>query len=157
MMINTRETVTIRRTANRSSRSRSIAVLICLGIPLLLLSACGATPALQDLTGTWAGTLTGIRSDQGGAVLTDEVVFTLVQIDDAVTGTFATPGGATGNLAGSLQSGQYLFTITQSGICAGSFSGTATISGVTGLLNGSYEGSDCAGSLEASFSASRQP
>ena len=157
MHINTTQAVTAHGTANKSFRSWSIAASICLCLPLLLLPACGAAPAVQDLTGTWEGTLTGIRGDQGGAVITDEVVFELVQIDDAVTGTFATQGGATGDLTGSLQSGEYVFTITQTGICVGSFTGTAAISAVNGLLEGSYEGSDCAGSIEASFTAARLP
>ena len=157
MMINTTETPAARRTASQRTRPWTITASICLGTPLLLLPACGANPALQDLTGTWAGTLTGIRGDQGGAVITDEVVFELVQVDDAVSGTFATQGGATGDLTGSLQSGEYVFTIVQGGLCLGSFSGTAVVSAVTGLLEGSYDGADCAGSVEASFSASRQP
>jgi hypothetical protein len=151
MITNTSQAKTKRITG---MRSRSIATLLCL--PLLLLPSCGVNLADQDLTGTWSGTLTGVRGDQGGAVVTDQLVFTLVQVGDAISGSFVTAGGATGELVGAIENNRYVYTVIQGGVCLGSFSGTATISGATGRLEGSYVGSDCAGSLDANFSASRQ-
>ena len=145
---------THRRNATKILRYGVAAISALCGV--LTLASCGALGEPSGVTGTWDAILTITGGTQSPIGSEGSAVFTLSQSGSTVTGTFITGGAADGELFGTADGNTYSFTITQSQPCIGNFSATATLSGLTGLLQGSYSGSSCAGSLEASFVAVRR-
>lgn len=124
---------------------------------LVLLHACGGgggssptEPTHANVTGTWDAQ---ISSDRDGDFT---AVFTLSQTGTSVTGTYRTPGGASGDITGSVSGQVFTFTLTQTDPCSGTYTGSATVTSDNRRASGSYSGSDCFGSISASFTARRR-
>ena len=106
-----------------------------------------------SLSGTWTGSAEGTTN---GDPFELAVTFTLTEYLGGLSGTFATEGGTTGGLNGTVSGANVSFTISQSSPCAGTFPGTASISMGGTRLTGTYSGvSGCTGQLTASFVVDR--
>jgi hypothetical protein len=133
-----------------------------LAVSMLLFVVCSCGNDMTDsspfmtLSGAWDATLTVT----GGTELTSGTQFTvtlaLVQTGSAVSGTFARQGGATGSIAGNIVSSTLNLTATQDPPCAGTFHGAGTTSASYAVLDGTYNGDDCNGTLESTFTASKR-
>ncbi len=137
---------------------------ISLCIFLLTLPGCGGggdnnsvvPQPTVDVTGTWDATMTVTGGTQAPPGFQFTATFTLAQSGTSVSGTFATEGGLSGQVSASLSGQTINFTITQGLPCTGSFTGAAAVSTSGTQINGSYSGSDCNGSLSASFVANKR-
>jgi len=123
-------------------------------MPAPTAGASGGTRA-PGLNGTYSGDITG---NTQGRVFTGRITFTVVQQGDQVVGTFTTNLGTTGTVKGVLtENGIREWTARQLQPCLGEYGGVAVIEAGGSRLTGSYVGSDCGGSLTASFNVTRQP
>ena len=128
--------------------------LVLLGI--VSLTACGGYSSGPDgdgasVTGTYTGTVT-----ISGAPVPLNVTFNLSQYGDAVTGSFVTDVPTSGTLTATVSGTTAAFTISQTTPCAGTFTGTGTISNSGGRISGSYSGtSPCTGPISATFVVNR--
>ena len=143
------------------STRRSIIALFGLAAAVALGCGGGGDDGLtgtQDVnvTGTWDAIVTvtgGTQLPEGtefGAVLV------ITQSGTTATGTSVAEGGFVGQLSGTISGRSLEFTITQGDPCPGSFSGTATVNGSNTRMSGSYSGSDCNGSLQATLVATKR-
>jgi hypothetical protein len=114
------------------------------------------TPSDANVAGTWDALMTVTGGVQAPPGFQFTATFTLAQTGSSVTGTFATEGGLSGQISGSVSGTSINFTITQGEPCSGSFTGIGGVSGSGAQINGSYSGSDCNGSLSASFVANKR-
>jgi len=129
---------------------------------LLASLGCGGgsdsvTSTPPSATGTWAATLTATGGTQlpNGAQFTATLV--LVQIaPDLWEGTYSTQGGSTGTIFGQLTGYTFTFSTFEGGPCGGVFDGVGTLNGSSTGMSGTYAGSDCTGTLQATFVAARQ-
>ena len=126
-----------------------------------LLSGCGGDDddgmtGDVNVTGTWDAVMTVTGGTQAPAGMQFTAVLTLAQSGSSVTGTFRTEGGLSGQVSGSV-SGQFLsFTLSQGYPCSGTFRGSGTVNDLGTRFPGSYSGSDCHGTLEASVVATKR-
>lgn len=138
-------------------RTLAFAMAVALGV-----SACGGggysptAPSNTNVTGTWDGQVTVTGGSQLAAGTRFTVIVTLAQSGNMVSGTFATEGGASGQLSGSVSGQALSFAIAQGPPCAGTFDGSAAVSTANTQMSGAYSGSDCNGTLQANFTASRR-
>jgi hypothetical protein len=109
-----------------------------------------------NVTGTWVATLTVTGGTQGPPGTQFAAVFTLAQSGTRVTGTFATAGGGSGVMSGTVAGQAFSFNVAQNAPCAGTYSGSATVNGAETQLTGGYSGSDCNGTLQISAVATKQ-
>jgi hypothetical protein len=118
-----------------------------------------AAPALtvavpQGLSGTYTGEIAGTARGQD---FTMRVTFTIVQTGDEIAGAWTTTGGTSGGVAGKIVGERITgFRAKQLNPCEGEFAGAAAIEDGGARLRGAYEGSDCSGSVRASFVVRRQ-
>lgn len=132
--------------------------LVLLGI--VSLEACGGYSSGPDgngalVAGTYTGTVTGTVN---GEPLSLQATFALSQSGDAIAGTFSTNAGTSGSISAILSGTTATFTISQTTPCAGTFTGTGTITNSGGRISGSYAGtSPCNGSVSATFVVNRVP
>jgi hypothetical protein len=118
-------------------------------------AAMSTTARAPGLNGTYSGDITG---NTQGRVFTARITFTIVQQADQVVGTFTTNVGTTGTIKGVVtENGIREMTARQLQPCIGDYGGVAVIEADGSRLTGSYVGSDCGGSLTASFNMIRQP
>jgi len=112
------------------------------------------TARAPGLSGTYTGEITG---NTQGRVFTMRITFTIVQSGDQIVGTWTTSGGTAGAVKGIIgETGIREWIARQVQPCAGEFGGVAVIEAGGDKLTGSYVGSDCNGSLTASFVVVRQ-
>jgi hypothetical protein len=108
----------------------------------------------EGLSGSYTGDITG---NTAGRVFTTRITFTLVQDGNQMAGTFTTTAGGAGTIKGLVtESGIREWTARQLKPCLGDFGGAAVIESGGLRLTGSYVGSDCQGSVTASFAVTRQ-
>lgn len=106
------------------------------------------------LNGTYAGEITG---NNRGQPFTMRVSFTLVQSGNQIAGTWNTSGGTSGTVMGIVEGGRVKdFRARQVNPCFGEFLGAAALEQDANVLRGRYSGSDCGGTVTASFEAVRQ-
>ncbi|MBI4589996.1 MAG: hypothetical protein HY725_14275 [Candidatus Rokubacteria bacterium] len=106
------------------------------------------------LNGTFTGEITG---NARGREFSMKVTFTLVQSGDQVAGAWNTTGGTSGTVTGTIREGNISdFQARQVNPCEGKLAGMAVIENNNIRLRGSYTGSDCSGSVTASFVVNRQ-
>jgi hypothetical protein len=111
-------------------------------------------PPPSGLSGTYSGEITG---NARGEVFKLQVTFTVVQSGVEIAGAWTTTGGTSGTVTGLLtEAGIQQLKAKQLNPCAGDFNGVAIIEGGGARLRGSYVGSDCDGSVTASFTVNRQ-
>lgn len=110
------------------------------------------SPTQLALTGVFAGPVSGLVA---AAPYSTGLTYTLTQTGNAVTGTWSTALGNAGTVAGTVSGASVAFTLVQTAPCAGSVTGTATISNNGMTLAGSYAGTMCGQALSASFSVTR--
>lgn len=109
---------------------------------------------LEGLNGTYTG---GIVGTVRGQNFTMGVTFTIVQTGDDIAGAWTTTGGTSGAVAGKVVEGHVTgFKAKQLNPCEGEFAGAMVVEDGGGRLRGAYEGSDCTGSVQASFVVRRQ-
>lgn len=122
-------------------------------------SAQSVTPpvtgsAAAGLSGTFSG---DIVAKAGQQTFSMRITFTIVQTGDQLAGawntTAATSGTVSGTVGGTAITG---FRARQHNPCEGEFVGAAVIEGNGTRLRGSYTGTDCVGSVTASFVVDRQ-
>jgi hypothetical protein len=111
-----------------------------------------ATSPAAGLTGTFTGTVTG---EAQGRPFSMQVTLTLVQDGVQVVGVWNTTGGTAGTVSGTVAGTKFAFRAKQVNPCEGNFTGSAAFEGNVNL-RGTYSGGDCAGSIAATFGASRQ-
>lgn len=127
-------------------------------IAAALMAACDSYSSGPDngdgiLSGAYTGAVHGTIEEPLDLVAT----FTLTEYLGTVTGTFTTDDGMAGSISGTVSGSNVAFTINQTAPCAGTFSGTATISDAGGRLMGTYSGdSPCTGAVTAIFDLTRE-
>ena len=116
----------------------------------------GALPPTVDLTGTWDALITAIggTSEPIGSQWT--AVITVIQSGSTVSGTFSTSGGNVGQLSGSISGADASFTVNQGPPCVGTFNGFGMVNATSDQMNGTYSGTACTGTLQASITASKR-
>lgn len=105
----------------------------------LILSACGgggSAPAQIDISGKWNGTFFNERN-------TYAVTFIVVQSGNNITGTYSSTSGGSGHIQGKIEGANLTFTLTQTNVCTGTYTGNAVVKNNTITFSGS--GSDCIG------------
>jgi hypothetical protein len=112
-------------------------------------AASGSPVGNVNVSGTWNASITA-GTIQGSAT------FTLNQVGTAVTGTVVVSDGAAGNVSGSVQGQSFSFTFVELIPCSGTFYGVGVVNSAGNQMNGSYSGSDCTVSFNASFFAQKQ-
>ena len=136
-------------------------------IAVFVLAGCwgggdgGGTPApippTVNVTGTWDASMTIIAGTSFLPVgYTWTGVFTMIQSDSTVSGTFSTPIGGIGQLSGTVSGDEVSFTSTQGTFCSGFFNGFALVNAASNQMSGTYSGVDCSGILQASFTATKR-
>lgn len=111
-------------------------------------------PPSAGLSGTFTGEIAGI---QGSKPFTMRVTFTLVQTDDHVAGTWNTTGGTSGTMTARVVERRLVdFRARQINPCHGEFQGAAVIEAGGVQLRGTYVGSGCELTVNASFVVNRQ-
>lgn len=109
---------------------------------------------LVGLNGTFSGEISG---NAGGQAFGMRVTFTLVQMGDQLAGVWNTSGGTSGAMSGTLGERTISnFQAKQVNPCEGIFTGSAVVEENGSRFRGSYTGSDCRGTVAASFVVSRQ-
>ncbi len=147
----------------RGGNMREKAAALVASVLVLCALACGGgggggsddiiSPPNSNVTGTWDALMTVTGGSQLPAGIQFTATFTLAQSGTAVSGTFATEEGLSGSISGSVSGSVITFTITQGSPCPGTFDGAGTISSSSDAIAGSYSGSDCNGTLQATFTA----
>lgn len=111
-------------------------------------------PPSAGLSGTFSGEIAGI---QGSKPFTMRVTFTLVQTGDQVAGTWNTTGDTSGMVTATVAERRLLdFRARQINPCVGEFKGAAVIEAENSRLRGTYIGSGCGITVNASFVVDRQ-
>jgi len=106
-----------------------------------------------DVGGTYEGIVTGRARQQP---FERDVVVTLDQSDEAITGTFTFPDFSAGVVDGTVNGSLASFTFTQTTPCEGTFVGSATIQDSGDTLSGPFSGSSsCTGKIRANFLLTR--
>lgn len=114
-------------------------------------------PPIVDVTGTWDASMTVIAGESFLPVgYTWTGVFTMIQSDSTLSGTFSTPIGGIGQVSGTVSGDDISFKSTQGTICSGDFNGFALVNAASNQMSGTYSGVDCSGILQASFTASKR-
>src|SRR5439155_285909 len=88
-----------------------------------------ATGPIPDISGTYAGTVSGANTD-GSGVFSGPAAFQFVQTGAAITGTWSSSAGndpATGTLNGTINGSVVTLTFTETAPCPDSFTGSGTI------------------------------
>jgi hypothetical protein len=107
------------------------------------------TTAPGSLNGTFIGDIRGVAYGRPFAMHNN---FILSQTGGEVTGAWNTTGGTSGTVNGMLRGNTVpVFHAKQLSPCAGDFIGEGKIDS-DGLLQGTYAGNDCNGSVRAAFS-----
>jgi hypothetical protein len=117
----------------------------------------GALPPTVDITGTWdasiiatGGTAVPVGFQQSG-------VMTMIQSGSTASGTFSTTLGGVGQISGTVSGDEFSFTaINQAPNCPGTFNGISMANATGDQMSGTYAGSDCLGTYQASFTASKR-
>lgn len=136
-------------------------------IAVFVLAGCGGggdgggnpapIPPTVDVTGTWDASMTVTGGETSLPVgYTWTGVFTVIQSDSTVSGTFSTPVAGVGKISGTVSGDDASFTSTQGPYCAGIFNGFAMVSAASNQMSGTYTGVDCSGTLWASFTATKR-
>lgn len=113
-----------------------------------------STVSTSPLSGTYSGEISG---KIGAQTFSMRVTFTLVQTGGQLVGAWTTSGGTSGSVVGTVTGGVVPdFRAKQLNPCDGLFVGAAAAEGNGATLRGSYAGSDCNGSVSASFVVQRQ-
>ena len=107
-----------------------------------------------NFAGSWGvrGTVTGGQQLPSGTEF--HFAMSLSQSGTDVSGSFHTNSIGTG-VSGSVSGRAMTFTFSQAVSCLGVFNGVATVDSSGWALDGRYSGSDCNGTLQASFVAHR--
>ena len=109
----------------------------------------GGTPAQGALiSGSWNATLT-VGGSQYSAVMT------FVQNGNVVSGTVAITGFGNGSMTGSIVDQKLTLTINELSPCLGAFLAVAT-NATDSSMSGPIAGSDCGGSDQGTFSATKR-
>ena len=116
-------------------------------------SLTGATP---NVHGTWDATMTVTGGTQASPGTEFTVTFDLNQTGTEVYGTFSTQGGADGIVTGSVSGMTVTGSATQAPACAGSYDFVGTVDASGTSMTGTFDGSDCSGTLQATFTATKQ-
>ena len=116
-------------------------------------SVTGASP---NAHGTWAAMMTTTGGTQAPPGTQFTVTFDFVQGGADVVGTYSTQGGATGILTGTISGQTLTFDASQSPPCDGNYDGVGTMNTESTSMSGTYSGSDCFGTLQATFTATKQ-
>ena len=136
-------------------------------IAVFVLAGCGGggdgggnpapIPPTVDVTGTWDASMTVIGGETSLPVgYTWTGVFTMIQSDSTVSGTFSTQIGGIGQISGTVSEDDVSFTSTQGTFCSGFFNGFALVNAASNQMSGTYSGVDCSGTLQASFTATKR-
>lgn len=134
-------------------RKLTVALLF---VSLGLLAACGGGgggggSTSRNISGTYTAALSGTIA---GVPFSDTATFTISQSGSTISGTWIVPGTADGSISGVVAGNDLTFSLSQINPCAGTFSGRATITSDKAFA-GNYAGTECRGSVSASFSATR--
>jgi hypothetical protein len=116
-------------------------------------SVTGTSP---NANGTWVATMTMTGGTQSPPGTQFTVTLDLTQAGADVFGTYSAQGGATGILTGTISGQTVTLTATQAPPCDGTYDGVATMNAASTSMSGTYAGSDCFGTLQATFTATRQ-
>src|SRR5262245_32863546 len=116
-------------------------------------SVTGTTP---NVHGTWTAAMTTTGGTQAPSGTQFTVTFELVQAGADVVGTYSTEGGATGIVTGTISGSTVSLSATQSPPCDGTYDTVATMNPASTSMSGTYSGSDCFGTLDATFTAAKQ-
>lgn len=81
-------------------------------------------------------------------------VITAVQSDSSVSGTRVTSVGGGGQVTGSISGDNFNMTIAETSPCIGTYNGVGMVNG--NQISGTYSGTDCYGTLQASFTGSKR-
>ena len=136
-------------------------VVLAIVCSAVLLVSCGGgddsmmAPPGINVTGTWNATVTVTGGTQAPPSPQFTATFTIVQSGSSVSGTFATQGGLSGQVSGSVSGQAFSFTVNQGPPCPGTFNGSATVNASGNQFSGSYSGSDCNGTLQVTVVASK--
>jgi hypothetical protein len=112
-------------------------------------------PQNADIAGTWDALITVTGGTQGPVGTRFTAVINVSQADANLGGSWSAPSGS-GPFIGSIAGRAVEFTLQQDVPCPGSFSGTGTVAASGEQIDGTYSGSFCAGTIDASFSAFRR-
>lgn len=107
----------------------------------------------NGLTKSWEYVATVTESDYAEKGLRIKGRFTLVQRGSELSGTFVNYLGIGGRISGELSGERVTVTLSQKGICFGSFDGTGIVNASGIRITGEYAGFDCKGNIEATFVA----
>jgi hypothetical protein len=116
-------------------------------------SVTGTTP---DVHGTWTATMTATGGTQAPSGTQFTVTLELVQAGADIVGTYSAEGGATGIVTGSISGQTVTLSATQSPPCDGTYDSVGTMNASSTSMSGTYSGSDCFGTLTATFTATKQ-
>ncbi len=150
----------------RARKTVAVIRVLPLVVALLTLSACGGDdggggdptgPDNASVAGTWDIVVTITGGTQGPVGTQFSATFTLAGSGTHVTGTFATVGGLSGQITGSVSGQVFTFSVAQGQPCPGTFNGSSTVSSSGATMSGSYSGSDsCAGALSSTFTGTKR-
>ena len=99
-----------------------------------------ATGPIPDISGTYAGTVSGANTD-GSGVFSGPAAFQFVQTGAAITGTWSSSAGndpATGTVNGTINGSVVTITFTETAPCPDSFTGSGTITNGGASISGSF-------------------
>jgi hypothetical protein len=130
-------------------------------VALLASFGCGSrsdsvTGTSPNADGTWLATMTTTGGTQAPPGTQFTVTLDLAQASNDVVGTFTTQGGASGILTGTISGQTITLNATQAPPCDGTYDGVGTMNAASTSMSGTYSGSDCYGTLQATFTATKQ-
>jgi hypothetical protein len=116
-------------------------------------SVTGASP---NANGTWTATMTTTGGTQAPSGTQFTVTLHLTQAGADIFGTYSAQGGATGILTGTISGQTVTLNASQSPPCDGTYDVVGTMNSGSTSMSGTYSGSDCFGTLQATFTAVKQ-
>ena len=119
-------------------------------------SGSAPVPPTGDVTGTWDVSMTVTGGTQAPVGFHWTAVFTVVQSGSSVSGTGVTSSDTGGQVSGSVSGDDLDFTLAQTSPCVGTYHGFAMVNAASNQMSGTYSGSDCFGTLQASFTATKR-
>ena len=117
-------------------------------------SGSAPVPPTGDVTGTWDVSITATGGNQVSLGSHWTAIITAVQSGSSVSGTWVTSISGGGQVSGSVSGDNFDMTLAETSPCVGTYQGIGMVNG--NQMSGTYTGSDCFGTLQASFTATKR-